>query len=94
MLIITITIMRTPRRESEQKIVRMTRQRRAILDALERSRSHPTANQVYQSVRRRLSHISLATVYRNLGLLACGRSEGQFVGFVRLAGTPDQSLPD
>jgi Fur family ferric uptake transcriptional regulator len=70
MLIITITIMRTPRREAQPKIVRMTRQRRAILDALEKSRSHPTAHQVHQMVRRRLSQISLATVYRNLELLA------------------------
>ena len=32
--------------------------------------SHPTAADLYEAVRRRLPRISLATVYRNLDLLA------------------------
>jgi len=48
----------------------MTRQRRAILDALHRLASHPTGDEVYRAARRRLPHISLGTVYRNLELLS------------------------
>ena len=45
----------------------MTRSRRVILEELrKRELSHPTADEVYEAVRRRLPHISLATVYRNL----------------------------
>ncbi len=47
----------------------MTRQRRLILEILRESESHPTADVLYESVRRRLPRISLATVYRNLDIL-------------------------
>lgn len=33
-------------------------------------KSHPTADELYARVRERLPHISLATVYRNLDLMA------------------------
>ncbi|MCK4539143.1 MAG: transcriptional repressor [Candidatus Krumholzibacteria bacterium] len=49
---------------------RMTRQRRIILDDIRKNRIHPTADEVYKSVRKRLPRISLGTVYRNLDLLA------------------------
>ncbi len=49
---------------------RMTRQRRVILDEIRKTRIHPTADEVYESVRKRLPRISLGTVYRNLDLLA------------------------
>jgi len=49
--------------------MRMTRQRRVILDALRGTKSHPTADEVYEMVRRRLPKISLGTVYRNLQTL-------------------------
>jgi Fur family ferric uptake transcriptional regulator len=53
---------------------RMTRQRRTILDLLRKSESHPTADEIYESVRRELPRISLGTVYRNLQtLVADGR---------------------
>jgi Fur family ferric uptake transcriptional regulator len=48
---------------------RMTRQRRVILDVLREDHGHPTADDVYEMVRRRLPRISLGTVYRNLELL-------------------------
>jgi Fur family transcriptional regulator, ferric uptake regulator len=48
---------------------RQTRQRRAILEALQRLTSHPTATELYEVVRRRLPKISLGTVYRNLDAL-------------------------
>jgi Fur family transcriptional regulator, ferric uptake regulator len=50
--------------------VRMTESRAAILSALEASRSHPTADDLYEMVRASLPRISLGTVYRNLDLLA------------------------
>jgi len=53
-----------------QRPHRETKQRRLILDALKRVRSHPTADEVYGMVRRRMPRISLATVYRNLDVLA------------------------
>ncbi len=49
---------------------RMTPQRRAILEALRNTDSHPTADEVYEIVRRRLPRISLGTVYRNLEILS------------------------
>jgi len=52
------------------KPTRMTARRRVLLDELRRSRAHPTADEVYRRVRRRLPTISLGTVYRNLELLA------------------------
>lgn len=48
----------------------MTRQRRAILEALAATRSHPTALELYELVRARLPGVNPATVYRNLEVLA------------------------
>jgi len=48
---------------------RQTRQRRVILETVRSSRIHPTAEWVYDRVRRRLPRISLGTVYRNLQVL-------------------------
>lgn len=50
--------------------IRMTSQRRVILDIVRASRTHPTADEVYERVRRKLPKISLATVYRNLEALS------------------------
>ena len=48
---------------------RKTRQREVILKELQGVTSHPTADELYEIVRRRLPNISLGTVYRNLELL-------------------------
>lgn len=48
---------------------RDTKQRRVILEELEKVTSHPTAADLYEAVRRRVPQISLGTVYRNLDLL-------------------------
>ncbi len=50
--------------------MRLTEQRRLILTAVRSTDSHPTAEWVHAAVRRRLPRVSLATVYRNLRLLA------------------------
>ncbi len=52
---------------------RMTIQRKVILDELKKLNKlkiHPTADEVYALVKKHLPRISLATVYRNLELLA------------------------
>jgi Fur family transcriptional regulator, peroxide stress response regulator len=49
---------------------RLTRARRIILDVVRASEAHPSAAAVYRDVRRRLPRVSLATVYRNLRMLA------------------------
>jgi Fur family ferric uptake transcriptional regulator len=54
----------------QDKPLRMTRQRQAILEALRSLETHPTAQEVHDQVRRRLPHVSLATVYRNLETLS------------------------
>jgi Fur family ferric uptake transcriptional regulator len=48
----------------------MTRQRKVILEELLRLRSHPSADEIYAIVRKRLPRISLGTVYRNLEVLS------------------------
>lgn len=55
---------------AEQKPQRMTKQRRIILDELRKVTSHPTADELYEIVRKRLPRISLGTVYRNLEVLS------------------------
>ncbi len=49
--------------------MRMTRQRREILAALARSRSHPSAEELLRQVRAALPRASLGSVYRNLRTL-------------------------
>ncbi len=51
-------------------MLRMTNQREVIIEELKRLNSHPTADELYEIVRKRLPHISLATVYRNLEQLS------------------------
>jgi Fur family peroxide stress response transcriptional regulator len=51
------------------KVFRATKQRNAILDFLRNTRLHPTADQIYESVRRNIPTISKGTVYRNLQVL-------------------------
>ncbi|MGH7355234.1 MAG: Fur family transcriptional regulator [Candidatus Rokuibacteriota bacterium] len=50
--------------------LRLTEPRRLILDAVRATDAHPTAAFVFRRVRRRLPRVSLATVHRNLRLLA------------------------
>ncbi len=62
----------------------MTRQRQVILEALTSSDAHPTGDEVYRLARRRLPHISLGTVYRNLEVL----SEAGLIRKLELGGAP------
>jgi len=49
-----------------RKNLRLTHQRMEIYRALARSSGHPTADKIFQKVRRRLKTISPDTVYRTL----------------------------
>lgn len=61
------------RRELEARGAHFTRQRAAVFDYLSRVDHHPTAEEVYLTVKRKLPRISLATVYKNLEkLVECG----------------------
>jgi Fur family ferric uptake transcriptional regulator len=48
----------------------MTRQRKVILEELCKVNTHPSADELYEMVRKRLPRISLGTVYRNLEILS------------------------
>jgi Fe2+ or Zn2+ uptake regulation protein len=45
---------------------RNTKQLQIIWNAVKDDKSHPTADQIYERVRKKLPTISLGTVYRNL----------------------------
>lgn len=49
---------------------RLTTQRQIILEELSKVKTHPTASELYDMVRKRLPRIGLGTVYRNLELMA------------------------
>ncbi len=46
--------------------LRMTAQRDVLLRLLSRTRTHPTADELFRQVRRQLPSVSHATIYRNL----------------------------
>ncbi len=48
---------------------RNTTQRTKILDFLKSTRIHPTAEDIYDVVKKEMSTMTLATVYRNLTIL-------------------------
>lgn len=56
--------------------LRLTRQRRVILEALQNTKAHPDAYTLFRDVKRVLPRVSLATVYRTLSVLTK-------MGFVR-----------
>lgn len=49
---------------------RNTIQRQLVYNAVQNSRAHPTADEIYSLIKETYPDISLATVYRNLNLLA------------------------
>lgn len=60
---------------------RLSKQRKVILEELKKVKSHPTADEVYDMVRKIIPRISLGTVYRNLEFLSTK-------GFVLKLGAP------
>jgi len=68
--------------------MRCTRQRAAVWSYLRSVESHPTAEQVFKAVRRRVPKISLATIYKALeSLVAAGLAK-------RVAGNPGPTRYD
>ena len=47
-----------------------SKQRETILKVLRSTDTHPTANWIYEEVRKEIPNISLGTVYRNLSALS------------------------
>lgn len=64
----------------------MLPRKRLIYDYVVNSRSHPTAQGVFDAVRERIPNISLATVYRNLNELA----EAGEIMRIEVGGYPDR----
>ncbi|MDO4619632.1 MAG: transcriptional repressor [Lachnospiraceae bacterium] len=61
---------------------RDTKQRRLVLENIQSRCDHPTADEIYLSVREKDEHISRGTVYRNLEYL----SENGTIAHLRFAG--------
>jgi Fe2+ or Zn2+ uptake regulation protein len=60
---------------------RKTKQLELIWRTIRHDHSHPSADQIYDRVRKKLSHISLGTVYRNLQkLVADGKLQVLMLG--------------
>jgi Fe2+ or Zn2+ uptake regulation protein/DNA-binding MarR family transcriptional regulator len=53
-----------------KQIVRMTHQREVLIEELGKLKGHPTADILYERIKKKLPRISLATVYRNLEILS------------------------
>ncbi|NMB39077.1 MAG: transcriptional repressor [Firmicutes bacterium] len=49
--------------------IRKTKQRKAILSVLRSTKIHPTADWIYEEVRKEVPNVSLGTIYRNLKIL-------------------------
>ncbi|MDD2464268.1 MAG: transcriptional repressor [Desulfobulbus sp.] len=62
--------------------LRMTHQREIILEELRRCTTHPTADELYERIQKKLPRISLATVYRNLEIL----SEAELIKKLEISG--------
>jgi Fur family ferric uptake transcriptional regulator len=64
-------------------LIRLTTQRQIILEELSKVKTHPTASELYDMVRKRLPRIGLGTVYRNLELMV----ESGMILKIEVAGT-------
>ena len=68
---------------------RDTKQREAILELIRNTRSHPTADHIYDEVRKDITDISMGTVYRNLQVL----QEDGLISVLNINGTQSRSRP-
>ena len=48
---------------------RMTAQRYSVLEILENNTSHPTVDEIVEQVKRKIGHVSIATIYNTLDVL-------------------------
>ena len=65
-------------------MIRLTTQRKIILEELTKLKTNPTVPDLYEMVRKRVPRISLATLYRNLDLLA----DNGMIQKIEVGGTP------
>ncbi len=65
----------------------LTGNAKAVLDVVHAARSHPTAQEIYDEVRRTRPHIGLASVYRILHVLT-------ELGMIREIGRKEESRYD
>jgi len=63
----------------------MTKQRAAVLNAVNSCKDHPTADTIFHLTRQAMPNVGLGTVYRNLNILC---DEGKVLR-VRTPGGPD-----
>ncbi len=69
-MVIIIIIIEIKFMPLSQKKLRQTDARRIILEEIKDLTSHPTADEVYDNVRKRIPRVSLGTIYRNLEILS------------------------
>ena len=62
--------------------IRLTEQRKVILEELKQLKTHPTADELYFIAKKKLPKISIATVYRNLETL----SDARYIVKIKTAG--------
>lgn len=55
--------------ECRRRGLRVTNQRREIFKAVAASKAHPSAEEVFETVRQKMNNVSLDTVYRTLASL-------------------------
>ena len=60
--------------------MRYSKQRDCILNVVQKSNNHLTANDVYQMVKKEIPNISLGTIYRNLNVLVKNNFISSFIG--------------
>lgn len=70
--------------------VRMTRQRRAVLETILNSHDHPTAAIIYERTKENMQGISLATVYNCLETL----SESGIINHLNFDNGPSRFCPN
>ena len=67
-------------------MIKYSRQRESIVNFLASRTDHPTAETIYQNIKKEFPNISLGTVYRNLKLLA---EEGE-IRLRNISGSPER----
>ncbi len=63
-----------------------SKQREEVINCIKNNRNHPTAEEIYMSLKLRNPNISRGTVYRNLNLLV----DKGFVNKISNSGKPDK----
>ena len=58
------------KKQLDNQRFRQSKQRQRMLELLRSSDTHPTADWLYEHLKKEFHHLSLGTVYRNLAILA------------------------